>query len=260
MEDLPDELKLQIITYLPLRDILNLEQTNNSFRELSMSPKGEIIWQQKLNLRFPGANIFKSESMSSREMYVRLARAFQIMDTTPESFPNKDKSSNLSNLNLTFLANYLFVHPNKNYKMPGTTPISPYLQLNPTNDRGIAKYIIDLAERFSNSANKMQPKNVMEHMIFTYPDFEMIEWYRNTYHHTDINPPITDILLHVKTFPFKYKLEYLISISSDKMLGYKIGSLFGRRFQDINLDQETLDYLRELYNVSLSRFIFVSDY
>ena len=35
MEDLPDELKLQIITYLPLRDILNFEQINSSFIELS---------------------------------------------------------------------------------------------------------------------------------------------------------------------------------------------------------------------------------
>lgn len=82
MEDLPDELKLLIIKYLPLRSILNLEQTNSSFRKLSDSLKGELVWQEKLVLRFLiPINFrllykFKNLSRSSRDYYVTLTKTF----------------------------------------------------------------------------------------------------------------------------------------------------------------------------------------
>lgn len=244
MGDLPDELKLHIMYYLSLEDILNLEQINRSFKGSSGSSKGLQFWHDRLSYHFQNSLEFKTSSMSFREMYIRLYGLFMLLKISPRDFPG--------DLSLRNTIRDLFNHPNKPVEGINGRWILPEIltPLNPDNERGIAKYIIDLCER---SIMEDPPYNhavfstyVYEHMLYTYDDFEMIEWYHQNYKH-DINLCPSIILKRIESFPFpKHKLDYLISLTENK--GYLKYDLRNFLQQPVALrhPKETHDHIREI--------------
>lgn len=207
-EILPEEIwASEIMKNLSLRDILSLEEINKTFKKFSESEKGELMWKQKLQNKFPGADEFKTEGMTSREMYIRIARGFGLLQI---DFVNDN------NTEFETFPNHLFNLPDGN-----TIPI------NPDNDRGIAKYFVDWAvtlsryppfiasDRVNDDTDLVNVNHIMYGLLMNYDDYEMLDWFLDTYNVTS-----DDFLAYVtedqdlEAIPLN-KLKYIFSKVSD---------------------------------------------
>lgn len=164
---LPGEIWIEIMKNLSLRDILNLEQINESFKRFSESDKGELIWAQKLETKFPGAYEFKTEGMSSREMYIRIARGFGLLNI---DFTNVTDSTNLEQF-----PNHLF---GKNDSDDSDNEI---ININPDSDIGVMDYFINWMMLLDNHD---EVKSKLIYYIALYSDFETLKLILDNY---DIN-------------------------------------------------------------------------
>lgn len=142
LTSLPDEMILYLLKFLPLKDILNLEQTNSNFKTLSISPKGELVWHDKLLSRFPKALEYQSLSMSSRNYYVDLAKTFTQLGFDPND-PNLTSISGRV-LKILFEDENTFGYTNTIMTRSGDTPTYIVKKIDMTENPDVSKYVLSL--------------------------------------------------------------------------------------------------------------------
>lgn len=219
--NLPEEMVLNIISYLPLRDLLNLEQTNSSFKALSESEKAQPFWRQRLESRFPNALQFKTQSRSFRDYYIALARVFEKM--------NRDPRNPAPFFLASLLPSYLFDIPglephNKNISPGDYTRYGPadfhlsLLHLN--NDYDVVKYLVNWVISYI-------PKFSESYWIyFLVADntTELSRWFYNSFRIPPVKVFSTISLDLLDKIP-RRSLEYIISIYPRESLKFELDKL-----------------------------------
>lgn len=205
---LPEEIWAnEIMKNLSLRDILNLEQTNKCFQRLSKSEKGELLWKQKLQNKFPGAYEVKTSGMPSREMYIRIAQAFGLLNV---DFTNKLDP----NIDLKSLPYALFGNKPSGIDIP---------LINNDNDPGIAKYFIQWAMQLSTDPAFLQNKRkspvnsdlIVFQSLYVSNYKEIIDWFLLTYNYSIESFIKFMITLDISKIPVE-RLKYVLSQAPDK--------------------------------------------
>lgn len=237
IENMPEDGQISIMMNMALRDILNFEQTSRKFYNLSRSPKGDLVWKNKVEDRFPGASQFKSLNMTYRDMYIRFSKFFSnpIINFDPRNPPR--------NLDLYRLITRAFSYPSH------VQEISP----NADDEPSIIKYVIYLTERllqnsrFTDNDRRFMYQDIWTMIIERLPDLEIAKWYYNNYHHKFefFTGGIPSVYLWADVPVFKFR--YLFSIMDKQLLKSELEDMLSPGTEDI-LPQETIDFLRITYN------------
>lgn len=207
--ELPDEMWLNIMANSSLRTILDLEATNSAFRMLSKSDKGESMWQQKLESRFPNAVAFKNVDRTYRDYYIALSKAFQKLDVDPRETHYPKVSAIPFVLFSTLKYDLVNVH---RFNREVIYDSVPGLNLKLGADRDIYRYIISWAMQLTPDPlyimYTMNVDNLWVKLIYSLDD---MKWFYDTF---NIPPNELDFILHqsVLTQITLDELKYILSI------------------------------------------------